>query len=515
MHVTDAAGAALADTAAIAAGIPSRALMQRAGAAAAAEIAVRFAEVIGDGVVVACGAGNNGGDGWVVARALHAAGVSVRVVECAEARTPDAQAERRLALDDGIRVETEAIALLTGGERVAVDALLGTGYSASTPLRAEMQEPIGCLRALTTRGASVVALDVPSGLDATTGENPGQLSCALTLTFGMLKRGHLLARDACGSIVVLDIGLGAYVRAAMPMRLATTRWFHQSLPPIQSDAHKGSRKKVVIVGGARGMAGAVMLAARAALRSGAGMVKCIVADESLLALQQGEPAALSSAWPESVQAFVEEVCVWADALLVGPGLGRIRARELVELALNNFSGPVVLDADALNAFTDEPEALAALIGQREALLTPHPLEFARLSGMTSAVVLDQRFDAPIVLARRTGATVLLKGVPTVIAAPSGETMVVAEGTPVLATGGSGDVLGGIAVTLLAQTGNAATAGGLAAFAHGRAASSLSLRQVRGYTLDDVLESLPHVWSLRPAVPRPPLLLELPTHRGGV
>lgn len=488
--------------------------MQRAGAAAAAEIATRFADHLPDGVVVACGAGNNGGDGWVIARALRAVGVPVRVVECASASTPDAKAERALAIADGVRVDASSAALLTGGEHIAVDALLGTGYSSSTPLREGILEPLAYMRALATRGASVIAIDVPSGLDATTGVNAGSLFCSTTLTFGTIKRGHLLARDACGRIVLLDIGLGEHTRGAGSMRLTDARWFHAALPRIESDAHKGTRKKVAIIGGAQGMAGAVMLAARAALRSGAGMVKCIVAGESLLALQQGEPAALSSEWPESAQAFIDQVPAWADAVLIGPGLGRARAREFVELALAHFPGPVVLDADALNAFTGDAAGLGALIGAREALLTPHPLEFARLSGMDRRDVLAQRFDAPLTLARRVGATVLLKGTPTVIATPSGETTVVAEGTPVLATGGSGDVLGGIAVTLLAQTGNALVAGSLAAFAHGRAASTLSLRQVRGYTLDDVLESLPHVWSLLPATPRPPVLAEFPTHWEG-
>ena len=512
--VTDSRGAYAADAAAIAAGTPSRALMQRAGAAAAAEIATRLADRLSDGVVVATGAGNNGGDGWVIARALHATGATVRVVECAESRTPDAQAERALAVANGVRVDSAPTALLSGGERIGVDALLGTGYSATTPLRADMVESMAHLRVLASRGASVVALDVPSGLDATSGVNAGHLVCSLTLSFGTIKRGQLIARDACGSIVLLDIGLGTHAAAAGSAQLASAQWFHESLPRIHADAHKGTRKKIAIIGGAAGMAGAAMLATRAALRSGAGMVKCLVAAESLLALQQGEPAALASVWPDHENDFDKEVSAWADALLIGPGLGRERARSLVELALQNFRGPVVLDADALNAFADEPAALAALIGSREALLTPHPLEFARLSGMSVQDVLALRFDAPALLARRAGAAVLLKGVPTIIAKLTGETMVVAEGTPVLATGGSGDVLGGIAVTLLAQTADAALAGALAAFAHGRAASVLSLRQVRGYTLDDVLESLPHVWALHSPPPRPPVLAELAAVREG-
>ena len=248
---------------------------------------------------------------------------------------------------------------------------------------------------------------------------------------------------------------------------------------------------------------------RLALRSGAGLVKCVVAEESLLALQEGEPAALSAAWPENESAFVAQIAQWPDAILIGPGLGQPRARELVELVLKNFQGPVVLDADALNAFAGDADALAPLIGMRAALLTPHPLEFARLAEMEVGDVLKARFDAPRDLAARTGASVLLKGVPTIVASASGDTMIVAEGTPILATGGSGDVLGGIAATLLAQTGYPALAGALAAFAHGRAAAALSLHQVRGYTLEDVLAALPGAWSLGVPPAWPPILAELP------
>jgi NAD(P)H-hydrate epimerase len=169
----------------------------------------------------------------------------------------------------------------------------------------------------------------------------------------------------------------------------------------------------------------------------------------------------------------------------------------------------VLDADALNAFAGDVGALATLLAGRAALLTPHPAEFGRLAGLPVSAVLDGRFDLPARLARESGATVLLKGVPTVVSAPRGATLVVAEGTPVLATGGSGDMLGGIAATLLAQTEDAPVAGALAAFAHGRAALAVSERQVRGHTLDDVLHALPEVWSTQPDPPRPPVLAELP------
>lgn len=509
-RVVDAAGAAAADRAAIEAGIPSRALMRCAGAAAAGEIARRFPDLLVDGVVIATGAGNNGGDGWVVAQSLCAVGVRARVVECVEARTPDARAEREAALAAGVVVSRDIDSLGHARERIAVDAILGTGLHAEEPLTGDAAWGVGSLHAFQQRGGVIVALDVPSGLDASSGQHVGAPLCTLTLTFGTVKRGQLVARERCGEIVALDIGLGAHLRVAGGAPLADARWFRRALPHISADAHKGTRGKVAIVGGARGMAGAAILAARAALHSGAGLVKCVVAPASLSALQEAVPAALAAEWPTDDDAARRDIGDWADALLIGPGLGH-DARGLAERLLHSFSGPVVLDADALNAFAGDADAFSPLLRDRAALLTPHPAEFARLAGNGASVeeVLDDRFAWPARLAARTGAAVLLKGVPTVVAAPSGESTVVAEGTPILATGGAGDLLGGVAVSLLAQTHDAALAGVLAAFAHGRAASNTSARAVRGYTLDDVLHELPSVWALEPPASRPPVLAELP------
>ncbi|MFI5257200.1 MAG: NAD(P)H-hydrate dehydratase [Gemmatimonadales bacterium] len=508
--VADATGASAADSAAIAAGVPSRALMQRAGAAAAAEIVHRYPGRARHGVVVATGSGNNGGDGWVVAAALLAAGVPVRVVECAESGTPDARAERESASAAGVE-SVPARSLADAGEPLIVDALLGTGFSADTPLRGTIADAVNELQECAARGAILVALDLPSGLDATSGRSAGGLRAALTLTFGTFKRGHLVGREQCGAIVLLDIGLGAHVEAARGIPLADPAWFRRSLPAIAADANKGTRGRIAVVGGSAGMAGAAILAARAALRSGAGLVKCVVAPESVPAVQEAVPEALAAAWPIDDASARSVVGDWADAMLVGPGLGRHEARELVERLLRSSRSPVVLDADALNAFAGDAAALAPLLGGRAAILTPHPAEFARLVGGGASVedVLADRFAWPSRVAAQVKASVLLKGVPTIVASPTGGAILVAEGTPILATGGAGDLLGGIVATLLAQTSDASLAGALAAFAHGRAAAGASARAVRGYTLDDVLLELRDVWQLAPPSPRPPVLAELP------
>jgi NAD(P)H-hydrate epimerase len=307
--VTSAESAAL-DSSTINAGVPSRALMQRAGAAAASEIALRFRDRLDSGVLVFAGPGNNGGDAWVIARALHSAGTPVRVVEPVAAASPDARAERALTVES---LGEDAISALdlaeTGGESVVVDGLLGTGSSGAP--RGEIARAIVACESARSRGARVVAVDVPSGLDASTGETAGDVARAdVTLTFGTAKRGQLLNREACGTIVVLDIGLAAGNCAAALLAdalLIDEPWVAAQLPPIAWDAHKGTRKKLAIVGGARGMAGASILAARSALRSGVGMVKLLVANESVPPVQEAEPQALCAEWPGDADAVSRDI----------------------------------------------------------------------------------------------------------------------------------------------------------------------------------------------------------------
>ena len=521
VFVVDSEQSAARDAAAIAAGTPSRALMQRAGAAAASELTLREPRRLAGGVRVFAGPGNNGGDAWVIARALATSGVNVSVCETVPAKTPDAITEKALA-QSFVRAEQGCD---PGTESIIVDGLLGTGSSGAP--RGAIAEGVAAINAARARGAFVVAIDLPTGVDATSGVATDAVIADLTLTFGAIKRGHLVARQACGAIVVLDIGLGELAaRDDGAPALVDESWVARHVPPIPADAHKGTRKKLAIVGGASGMAGASILAARSALRSGIGMVRLVVAPESLPVVQAAEPFALAGVWPTDAQSLEREILSWADGVVIGPGFGRTDAsRALVDRVLSAWRGPVLLDADALNVFAGDVEGLARAIGGRPALLTPHPAEFGRLAGATVEQVLSRRFDAGRELARRIGAAVLLKGVPTVISAPNGNALVSAAGTPVLAAAGSGDLLSGIAGTILTQTGDALVSGAVAAWVHGRAAelatpagsrpSSNAPRatrhapRIRGLTLEDVLDALPLGWPSSSPPPRFPVLLELP------
>jgi ADP-dependent NAD(P)H-hydrate dehydratase / NAD(P)H-hydrate epimerase len=503
VRVVSGDGAAARDAAAIDAGISSRTLMQRAGTAATEIMVRRLGDALGGGVLVLTGPGNNGGDGWVVAGQLAERGIPVRVHEVVESRTGDAFQVRsavmpRVALGTG-----------DGSEMVLVDALLGTG-ARGAPSRA-LADAVRAIHQRRAAGAVVVSLDIPTGIDATTGATSLAVSADLTISFGTVKRGHLLARGECGAIVVVDIGLGPHADGTdgAPL-LVDEAWVANVVPAIDPDAHKGRRRRVLMVGGARGMAGAVILAARAASRSGIGMVRALVEEPSLAPVQSAAVEATAASWPLA-NADLSLLLEGCHAVLVGPGLGRTaEARRLLEMVLEVWQGPTVLDADAITLFEAEIPWLGAALAGRQALLTPHVRELARLVGTTDDEITKNRFEVAQDAAHALGASILLKGVPTVITGPTGESMVSATGTPALATAGSGDVLAGIAVTLLAQTGDSFTSGAAAAWVHGRAGENANTgRPVRGVTIGDVIEALPYVWRLNTHPPAAPALSELP------
>ena len=488
--------------------------MERAGTAAAREISRRHGHRLRDrgSAAVFTGPGNNGGDGWVVARTLASSGVDVTAVEIARPtqKSPDAAAEREAAIGS-----VKLASSVDDNVAVVVDALLGTGFAGEP--RGEIATAIATVNELRRRGAVVVSLDVPSGLDSTTGEHSTCVVADITLSFGGVKRGTLLARDCCGEIVVLDIGLDELATSAtaksttgdprLPM-LVDAAWVRSQVPPIPFDTHKGERKHLVVVGGGKGMPGAAVLTTRAALRSGIGMVRVLVSPENVGAVLAAVPAALLSEWPSTPEQIHSAISEWAAAAVIGPGLGKsAKTRELVEQLLRDADVPVLLDADALNVFEGDPKSLARLLGQRSALITPHVAEFARLASVEVKTVIANRFDVGLDLARQLGAVVLLKGAPTVIFTPAGDRFVVARGTAALGTGGSGDLLDGIAGTILAQTQDATTAACCGAWLHGRAAEFCEY--VRGTTLEDVLYALPRAWNELEPSPESAVLAELP------
>jgi hydroxyethylthiazole kinase-like uncharacterized protein yjeF len=481
VRVASGTDAAAIDAAAIAAGIPSRALMRAAGAAAAAVIVERYGDRLRHGATVYTGPGNNGGDGWIVAAALARAGVAVHVAEIVPSKSPDAVAERAAAYDGVVHDEP-------GGGGVVIDAMLGTG--ATEAPRGAIADAITRIAARRTGGDVVVALDIPTGVDATHGASAAHVVADLTISFGTCKRGQLLARDACGDIAVVDIGLPISAGPTLPV-LIDRRWVAANVPVIPASAHKGVRKKLAVIAGGEGMGGAGILATTAAMRSGIGMVQVVTDRANLSPLQTRVPEALTKTLPLD-DAALESLTSWANVLLIGPGLpANDTTRTLVHRLLRAFDCPVVLDAGALAAYGDDLAGLAADLRNRLAVITPHPLEFARLAGTTVDDVVARQFDVASQMAKQLGATVLLKGTPTVITAASGARFISATGTAALGASGSGDTLAGIVATLLAQSCEPHVAAACGAWIHGRAAERCA--GVRGVVLDDIVAQLPPLW----------------------
>ena len=491
-RVVDAEESVALDAAAIEGGVPSRALMRAAAFNAASVICAKFPDQLRRGATILTGPGNNGGDGWALASALDAVGVSVQVREITQARTPDAIAERDLA--------SRLIGVDALSSGIVVDAMLGTGNTGD--LRGAILNAAREIVRARQRGATVVALDLPSGVNATQGAGKECVVADLTISFGSCKRGSLISRAECGEIVVVEIGLGAPPDDLPALMDAT--FVRENVPQIAPDAHKGTRRSVAIVAGGDNMGGAAIIAATGALRSGVGLVKVCTAAGNVAAMHARIPEALVAPLANASSAIQK----WADAVLIGPGLGTDDAtRDFIRELIQDWRGPIVVDAGALSAYTGDLDVLRDVLQGRPAIITPHPGELARLTGRDVKYVLDNRFDIGLDVSRKIDATVLLKGTPTVVSSPDGTRYVIASGTAALATGGSGDALGGMVATLLAQGCAPAIAAACGAWVHGRAAEVTP--GVRGYRLTDVLDRLPQAWSLDRAAPQYPVLASLP------
>lgn len=482
---------AAADQAAIGAGTPGAVLMDRAGRAVA-RAAVRLAGGrYGRKAVVVCGKGNNGGDGFVAARALARSGLGARclVVYDPAATTGDPAAHLARMEAAGVRPEPFTPAALDGVD-VVVDAVFGTGFRGMAEGR-----PGESLAVLATCEAPVVAVDIPSGVDGTTGAVEGPaVRATVTVAMGAEKLGTALAPGAsfAGRVEVADIGIAVSEAAA---RLAGRADAAAVLPRRSPDSHKRSAGAVAILGGSAGMSGAVVLAARAAVRAGAGYATVGVThsvDEAVSALL---PEVLSQTvvagdvlGPEALDGFAS-VLQRATSLALGPGLGQgEEQRALVTQALGAVDLPVVLDADGLNVLAGHSGVLERRDGPL--VVTPHPAEMARLLGLSVKEVQADRLRTAQTAAERLGCVVLLKGYRTVIADPDGRAVVNPTGGAELASAGTGDVLTGIVAALLAAGLRPFEAAWAAAYLHGVAGEIGATDGPVGVLAWDVAEALP-------------------------
>lgn len=421
-------------------GIPAHTLMKRAGEAAWSELRRRWPKARRIGV--ACGAGNNGGDGYVLARLARAEGCAVHVFASAPPRAPEAT---RAAADWEASGGTTlgADAPLPGGVDVWVDALLGTGLD-----RPPGGEVAALVDAINASGRPVLSMDVPSGVDADRGSAPGAaVRASVTVSFITAKQGLLTGagRMLSGDRMLASLGVPA---AAFEGQPASALGYRQSalgrwLAPRRPDAHKGDHGRVLCIGGDHGFGGAIRLCAEAALRCGSGLVS--------VATRPAHVAAVLAARPELMvrgiddQDELAQVLRTASVLALGPGLGRGDwAQGLWRTALASGT-PCVLDADGLNLLSAGGHALPA-----RTVMTPHPGEAARLLECTVSEVERDRFGAARTLAVRFGAVVVLKGPGSVVAVEGQPCAVIDAGNPGMAVAGMGDVLTGVIAGLLAQ-----------------------------------------------------------------
>jgi ADP-dependent NAD(P)H-hydrate dehydratase / NAD(P)H-hydrate epimerase len=439
-------------------------LMERAGAAAAEVAAAMLGPAQGK-VVVLAGPGNNGGDAFVVARRLRERHVDVDVITLADtARLPRDAAAAHAALRAGGARFLAAPA--PSKPALIVDGLFGIGLA--RPLSAPYADWVAWANA---SAVPILALDVPSGLDAATGVAHGPTIVATaTATFIALKPGLLTADgpDHCGDLSVHALGIGADIDPLSGVRL---EWpgLALDLPAVLARrsraTHKGTFGSVCVVGGADGMVGAPLLAGRAALHSGAGRV--------VVGFVSSDPPRVDVAAPELMLRSADALEQVAQAWVVGPGLGRsARARAATAEAIAREQA-LVLDADALNiAATDDALRRAIAARRAPSLLTPHPAEAGRLLGSDAASIQADRVGSAVRLATTLRAHVVLKGNGSIVARPDGTFDINATGNPALATAGSGDVLAGILGALLAQGLDAATAMRVGVCVHGAAADAL-------------------------------------------
>lgn len=467
-------------------GVPQTTLMENAGRAAAQVLDRLFPE---GSVVAVVGAGNNGGDGLVLLRTLASWGRSVSAVTVAD-RVDEALLHGwDIPVVEGSSFAQDADwdgALAQGA--VLVDAILGTGIRGA-PRELQAQ----AIRALNRAGRPVMAMDLPSGTDAESGAFEGEAVRAdVTVAFGWPKLGTLFqpARSHAGRLVAVEISFPPTKLGVFGASLATPAWASEHRPRRVPDAHKNTVGSLLLVAGRSGMAGAAVMASRAALRTGVGLLRVASPPENREVIQGTVPEAIYVDTTDS-EALLDALGS-STAVAAGPGIGTDpAAAEMLTLVLEADSKiPLLLDADALTmAGSGAIPELAELADGRPVLVTPHAGEMSRIAEATVEDISAGRADVARRAADSLGVTVLLKGLPSVVASPDGSLIVDTVGTSDLATAGMGDVLAGVAGAFLAQGVGPAVAGALGLVTSGRAA----VRAAKGASLlpEDVIEGLPH------------------------
>lgn len=455
--------------------------MKRAGEAALRYLRTRWPTA--HRIVIVCGGGNNGGDGYVLARFAQAAGLTVSVL--AAVPVDRLQGDARQAWEDwkasGGRVQEFSPALLNDGE-VVVDALLGTGLHSAV-----REDAAQVIAAINSSGRPVLAIDVPSGLDSDTGVPLGDaIRADCTVTFVALKTGLFIGDgpEYAGTVFFDDLEVPVPQTEAFQPRIEriTECEIARALPRRRRSAHKGDFGRVLVVGSGPGMPGATRLAGEAALRVGAGLVTVAVAPENVVAVACGRPELICL--PLTDESSLEQALERADVVAVGPGLGRTPwARMALNVVLRSGK-PLVVDADALNLMAETGER-----AKEDWILTPHPGEAGRLLGVRSEEIQRDRLAALGALVERCGGIVVLKGAGTLVGAAGRTPGLCERGNPGMASAGMGDVLTGAIAGILSQCRDSWLAARVGVLVHAMAGDAAARYGQRGLLAGDVAREL--------------------------
>jgi NAD(P)H-hydrate epimerase len=483
--------------------IPGSVLMENAGRGSV-EILSGYFDLRRIKVLVACGVGNNGGDGMVIARYLKNRGSAVKVLLIG--RKADLKGDAREKMTAAEKTGIEIVPVREPGRFRAqlkafrpdciIDAIFGTGF------RGEPRAPfVPVIEAINDADAFILAIDIPSGVNGDTGAY--QKACVIadaTAIMCLPKRGNYLypGREFCGDLHLVDIGVPGKLTAEGYPQLIGYELVRQLIPRRPPDGNKGTFGRVLMIAGARGYSGAAVLAARAAFRTGAGLVHIAAPRGIMNILEKKILEAVKVPLPETDQETIgraaepvlRPLIEQSDVLVVGPGItSHPETARLVRGLLPKIRRPMIIDADALNILAQDPRLIRKI--RAPFILTPHPGEFARLVRSSPRSVNERRIDWTVKYARQWGGVVVLKGAPTVIASPAGDVFVNPTGNSGLATAGSGDVLAGMIAGFLAQTRMPLESALCGVFLHGLAADR-KVKQNTEYSLiaGDLIEQIP-------------------------
>lgn len=488
-------------------GLPGRVLMENAGRGATRVLMTKYPDIASGRVAVAAGRGNNGGDGFVMARYLAQAGVSVTVYLLSESSRLAGNAADNFnllaALDVAVREVTDKntfnqLKTEMAHHHLWVDAMLGTGLNSE--VKGLFKSVINYINAL---NQPVFSVDIPSGLHADSGFPCGTcIRADVTATFAFPKIGHIALPGAelTGELHVVDIGIPPHIVKNIPPRhhLISKKMIRSLIRPRACDIHKGGTGHVLVIAGSVGKTGAATLSALSALRSGAGLVTLgvpeslnpFVESQALEVMTVPLPETQTGGHTEASGEMILDLLEGKKCIAMGPGLGTDdRTKALVHFLVQQCPVPMVIDADGLNSLTGHPEILKKR--KADIILTPHPGEMARLIGTTPKDVQENRVDCAKKFAAEFNVHVILKGARTLIAHPDGHTYINPTGNPGMASGGMGDVLTGMVAGFISQGYPPETAAHLAVYLHGRAADNLSLSKgPYGYIASDVMDTIP-------------------------